>query len=675
MHVGVPKGLLDASAPTKRAIAMVAWVVGCCVALLEHPPAGVPNQMWPPIGIGFLWLTLVWDGRRADARSVVPHLAAMAATLGALALVTGWSMTDAVQISVGNTTGALLMALVYRRTLGSTPSWCPRAPLHLNGLAVAALAGSGVAVLAGGMPHLAAFEIDTQLAMWSLVRSTIFAFIAAATFLIFFHGDIARWRDQAVRAPWSLLLLPAVTVSASLLAFDHERPLTWALLLPAIWAGQVFTPIGAGIHALCATLVVVTVGQLPGIDRYTQWEGVLPNPFLIDILLLAGAYVTMVLALLRDERERVARDLATARWRAESQAALLAQVFDSMSDGLAYATPDGSIHHNATARALLGRPIPERLTGDWLEIFEVVRADGSRLAPEQAVREWANGESLLARGVDDRLLELRASTLPSGTTLILFSDVTAHQRRIDELTGFAGVVAHDLRSPLTGLVGWLEMVEVAAQAGDVDEVRGLLPRAHAASHRLGQVIEDWVSYSLQQEGRLIVAAVPLQPLAEVVLSTWGGPGAEDRFHVDAPHAVLADASLVRQLLANLVGNAVKFARPGQAARVGITSTVEGDRVRVEVADRGIGLPAGEEDRIFDEFHRVEAHAHIDGTGLGLALCRRIVHRHGGTIAAANNALGGTTITFTLPVVTPATEQVVTATGLGDEAAIASRPTP
>ena len=72
-------------------------------------------------------------------------------------------------------------------------------------------------------------------------------------------------------------------------------------------------------------------------------------------------------------------------------------------------------------------------------------------------------------------------------------------------------------------------------------------------------------------------------------------------------------------------------------------------MRIEVSDRGIGLPSGEEDRIFEEFHRAAAHADAySGTGLGLSLCRRIVNRHGGSITARNNPGAGATFSFTLP---------------------------
>jgi signal transduction histidine kinase len=116
--------------------------------------------------------------------------------------------------------------------------------------------------------------------------------------------------------------------------------------------------------------------------------------------------------------------------------------------------------------------------------------------------------------------------------------------------------------------------------------------------------------------------------------------------------VRADRDLIRQLLANLLGNAVKFARPGSAAHLEISSREDDEPVwiRIDVADRGLGLPAGEEELIFEEFHRATEHAEgVEGTGLGLSLCRTIVARHGGSITAFTNEHGGATFTMTLPI--------------------------
>jgi signal transduction histidine kinase len=108
--------------------------------------------------------------------------------------------------------------------------------------------------------------------------------------------------------------------------------------------------------------------------------------------------------------------------------------------------------------------------------------------------------------------------------------------------------------------------------------------------------------------------------------------------------------LVRQLLDNLIGNAVKYTAPGAAPEITITSAPTADgRIRVEVTDRGIGIPPGQHEAIFGNFHRAHRGEAYTGTGLGLTICERIVERHGGTIVATDNPAGpGTRVSFTLP---------------------------
>jgi signal transduction histidine kinase len=112
--------------------------------------------------------------------------------------------------------------------------------------------------------------------------------------------------------------------------------------------------------------------------------------------------------------------------------------------------------------------------------------------------------------------------------------------------------------------------------------------------------------------------------------------------------VYADRVLVDQLLENLIGNALKYVGDGVRPDV----RVDGHRaqpgwVRVTVTDNGIGLPPGEHESVFEEFHRAHP-GDYDGTGLGLAIARRIVHRHGGTIQARDHEDGGAVFEFTLP---------------------------
>ena len=168
-----------------------------------------------------------------------------------------------------------------------------------------------------------------------------------------------------------------------------------------------------------------------------------------------------------------------------------------------------------------------------------------------------------------------------------------------------------------------------------------------------QVIEDWLNYTVVQNGQLRPEAVKLYGVAGEIVdgrrAGWAGD-AEPQFSLDLEHSVHADPGLLRQLLDNLVGNAIKYTAPDQQPWVQIRSEADEEPgwIRVEVVDHGVGIPEGEEELIFNEFHRGPQEGRSAGTGLGLALTRRIVALHGGQMRAFRNTDVGSTFTFTLP---------------------------
>ncbi len=165
------------------------------------------------------------------------------------------------------------------------------------------------------------------------------------------------------------------------------------------------------------------------------------------------------------------------------------------------------------------------------------------------------------------------------------------------------------------------------------------------------LIDEYLAFTVAHKGALTLAPVPLRPLVEDIAALYGGTDRAVRLVIDTPHVVRADAALVRQLFRNLIGNAVKYSRPGEGTSVLVRSLpATAGGVRVEVADHGRGLQPGDEERIFEAFARSAKDADAaPGIGLGLSLCATIVARHGGAIGAAANDWGGATFHFTLPL--------------------------
>jgi signal transduction histidine kinase len=214
-----------------------------------------------------------------------------------------------------------------------------------------------------------------------------------------------------------------------------------------------------------------------------------------------------------------------------------------------------------------------------------------------------------------------------------------------ELRALMAMAAHDLKSPLATATANLEMLREDHTGQIDDDGQRCLRAAERALRRLNALAEDLLAYATADQ-----RAVDLRPMS------LAGEIAEQITDVEAEvsvpgslPAVLADPSMLRHLLDNLIGNAVKYSPPDTVARIEISARPAPDGLlRVEIADRGIGIPEADRPRVFDAFHRCANSGAYQGTGLGLAICRRIVERHGGRIGVDENPGGGSRFWFTLP---------------------------
>ena len=251
----------------------------------------------------------------------------------------------------------------------------------------------------------------------------------------------------------------------------------------------------------------------------------------------------------------------------------------------------------------------------------------------------------------------RAQARVEAATAELRASEQALRRQQADLTAFAGVVAHDLKAPLAAVLGHAEIIADALDAGDDPAtVRPMLERVLAGGVRMSTLIDDLLAYATSRDSSLRPLDLNLRDLVDEVvigyLDIAGATGAPMPavFVGDLP-GVHGDVVMLRQLLHNLVGNAIKYTAAGQTPRVDVTATSRAGQVVLQIADRGLGIPAGQHQAVFDSFHRAHTGTTIPGTGLGLAICQRITERHGGTITAEDNLGGGTRITVTLPAAT------------------------
>jgi signal transduction histidine kinase len=218
-----------------------------------------------------------------------------------------------------------------------------------------------------------------------------------------------------------------------------------------------------------------------------------------------------------------------------------------------------------------------------------------------------------------------------------------------ELTGFAAAAGEHLHAPLHTIAGFTDLLlEDVAPSLD-EESRGFLDRIGRNTRRMLDVVDELLEYTGTTEAAVKLEPVDVEHLTRDVAAGIARTGA-DRPAIDIGElpVVTADAALLRRLLDHLVGNALRFVRHGTPARVTIGARALPDGWwRIEIADRGIGIPADQRERVFAPFHRTPAAEGYPGTGLGLAVCKRIAALHGGEIGVEANPGGGSIFWFTV----------------------------
>ncbi|MDX6273641.1 MAG: hypothetical protein QOJ92_851 [Frankiales bacterium] len=223
-----------------------------------------------------------------------------------------------------------------------------------------------------------------------------------------------------------------------------------------------------------------------------------------------------------------------------------------------------------------------------------------------------------------------------------------------DLEQFAYVASHDLQEPLRKVASFCQLLE-QRYGGQLDE-RGEQYIAFAVdgAKRMQRLISDLLTFS--RVGRTSEGFVGVD-LAVTIERAWhslearveeAGGTIEVELDHRAQH-VLGDPSLLQLLLSNLFGNALKYRKPDLPPRVQVSTTTEGAMVRMRVADNGIGIPDEYADKVFVIFQRLHGRDEYEGTGIGLALAKKVVEFHGGTIELEPSSLGGTCLSFTLPL--------------------------
>ncbi len=683
--------------PPRRLGTTLAYVATFLVAALVGRMWGADEGgaavFWPEGGVAALWML---SGRGRP--QVTLDAALILVSSAALDVLLGEDVVPALLFGLANVVLAVTVRLFSAR-FEELSLWDPQprriaTPRDLAGLGIASLA----AAFASAIPGLVGVLVSTGELTWGLVAAwlarnfcstfvVVAAVLALLTTLLRAH---ARRGWTAVLTPearphWlaELVTLAAISAASATLVFgsNNSSPLAFGMLGASTWVGYRYSPAVGGVYilglAMLATLCTVT-GQGPfmAIDSLTLQA--------VTVQFYVGVTTVLVLILSLGAYEKAALDARGARSeaRARSRADLLNAVMEAIHDGLIVFDPSGRpVLANQAAVDLAGNPHNPGEVGPP-EDHGLFHTDGSVVQPDEIphVRVLRDEEVV----ADDFLridpdtghqATLSISAFPLARAdgreplaVLLLHDVTQERAHRRELQAFAGTVAHDLKTPLTGVGSWAEILgdqldDLEAVGIEVEELRESLTRISASADRMEQLISDLLTYSLAQTAVLNPVVVALDALVDAVVddlcrTAVGTPPLIEHGPLDV---VLADLPMVRQLFTNVIGNAVKYVAADTTPHVVITSKVVGEMVEVRVSDNGIGIPRTERGLIFDSFYRAPSARRYPGTGLGLSICARVVQQHGGRISAREGLDDqGTTLVFTLPA-----DPVSDAQGLGD----------
>jgi PAS domain S-box-containing protein len=375
----------------------------------------------------------------------------------------------------------------------------------------------------------------------------------------------------------------------------------------------------------------------------------------------------------------------TERWTAENERLKLAAIVESSDDAIMAAGSDGRISSwnsgaervfGYAAGEIIGEPIsilaPPDKQEEPAELFDQIMA-GHAISHHETVRRRkdgtlidvsftfsplrdASGTVIGASAIVHDITERRKADAERERLLLELADQNERLRELDRLKDeFVALVSHELRTPLTSIRGYLELVLDEEAGALTDEQRQFLGVVERNAHRLLALVGDLLFLAQVEAGKLSleVGAVDLSSIAAESVET-ARPLAEEKditlTLATGPLALIAgDRARLAQLLDNLISNGVKFTPSGGRVDVRVRG-LRGKAV-IEIRDTGMGIPAAEQEHLFERFYRTSQATEqaIPGTGLGLAISKAIVEAHGGQIVVASGEGTGSTFRISLPI--------------------------
>lgn len=493
----------------------------------------------------------------------------------------------------------------------------------------------------------------------SIARGACTAFVFLALWAAF-HRHAPRWLPMA--RPRTVVLVFGTTIAAYLWLFP-SLPYLFVLMPLSVWAGSVLSRRGIAWHTILV-LVLTGIAALSDVGVFANSSSgvsaLLTQLWVTFVVLIAFALVAA-----REDRARLTSLLEQRRNAAEKHSVVLDTLVASADDGVLIVAGEGHlIQANSSAHRLtelldhgVEGLLPSRLPDGASNPLAVALLDRLPGTHDLHVADESGHDTVIQM----RCFPLDHPDLPMAVAYL--RDVTPERDAAEALRQFARTAAHDLRAPLTAMSLAAELAEQVVHDAHTnpertEELQSLLSSIVRRGEAGAALLDDLVGFALTDEAR-----PQLERLDVGQLSRAAGTAVRDRdgqaLHLvvmgRTPH-VMGDRRLLSRALENLLGNAVKYAVPGTEASVTMSTEHTADGwVTIRLDDRGQGLAAGVEERIFAPFYRApDLAGQVAGSGLGLAIVRKAIASQGATIRAVRLARG-TRFEIRLPAA-PSSEQ-------------------
>jgi signal transduction histidine kinase len=406
-----------------------------------------------------------------------------------------------------------------------------------------------------------------------------------------------------------------------------------------------------------ATIDTAVEGTKQGAYSY------IPKPFTPDELLLAikngleRRALTIEARRLREERERRLLEVAAER---------------SKSNTIIKCITDGILVINTEKLIVLRNPNAARILSDTQQVpfpLEALScAEVKGLIAE--VLDGEGGPTILSREVGlngatymvnvSRVMEPGGPEPATGGeasgAVAVFRDITALKKLETAKSMFVSMVAHEVKNPLAAAEGWLNLILSGLAKQDPEEEKRMIQRSLVRIRTLRTLVTELLNITAIQTGNFTLRRSPVEvakvaaEAAEAVREKSQEKNISLSFTAGGPaEKALADPDALLMIFSNLIDNAIKYTPDG--GHVGVHVTQDGMYVRVSVKDDGIGMEPADRDKIFDEFYRAKNDytANVPGTGLGLALVKRLIELHQGRISVDSSPGAGSQFVVQLPV--------------------------